>query len=154
MPITFAPESQHRTALLAQIKAKAVVHGKVTLSSGQEADFYIDLRRVGLDGSVAPLVGRVMLETVRGLEFDAVGGRRVQHRRGDRVGAESQTADRVEVQVTDQIQHDPADQRGSPVVQGHPAQIDVRVRLTTGGEHYPAAHNSEINNEFAQVVAV
>lgn len=74
MPITFAPESPQRTELLAEIKAKAVVHGKVILSSGQEADFYIDLRRVGLDGSVAPLVGRVMLETVRNLDFDAVGG--------------------------------------------------------------------------------
>ena len=74
MPITFAPESPQRTELLAEIKAKAVVHGKVILSSGLEADFYIDLRRVGLDGSVAPLVGRVMLETVRDLEFDAVGG--------------------------------------------------------------------------------
>jgi len=74
MPITFAPDSPQRTELLAEIKAKAVVHGKVILSSGQEADFYVDLRRVGLDGSVAPLVGRVMLETVRDLEFDAVGG--------------------------------------------------------------------------------
>ncbi|HEV3171471.1 MAG TPA: orotate phosphoribosyltransferase [Actinocrinis sp.] len=74
MPITFAPESPQRTELLAEIKAKAVVHGKVILSSGREADFYIDLRRVGLDGSVAPLVGRVMLDTVRGLDFDAVGG--------------------------------------------------------------------------------
>ncbi len=74
MPITFAPESPQRAELLAEIKAKAVVHGKVILSSGQEADFYIDLRRVGLDGAVAPLVGRVMLETVRDLEFDAVGG--------------------------------------------------------------------------------
>ena len=74
MPITFAKESPQRTELLAEIKAKAVVHGKVILSSGREADFYIDLRRVNLDGSVAPLVGRVMLETVRDLEFDAVGG--------------------------------------------------------------------------------
>ena len=74
MPITFAPESPQRTELLAEIKAKAVVHGKVILSSGREADFYIDLRRVGLNGSVAPLVGRVMLETVRDLRFDAVGG--------------------------------------------------------------------------------
>lgn len=74
MPISFAPESQQRTELLAQIKAKAVVHGRVTLSSGREADFYIDLRRVNLDGTAAPLVGRVMLDLVRDLEFDAVGG--------------------------------------------------------------------------------
>jgi orotate phosphoribosyltransferase len=74
MPITFAPDSKARAELLDQIKAKAVVHGRVVLSSGREADFYIDLRRVGLDGSAAPLVGRVMLDLVRDLEFDAVGG--------------------------------------------------------------------------------
>ena len=32
------------------IKELAVVHGTVTLSSGSEADWYIDLRRVLLDG--------------------------------------------------------------------------------------------------------
>ncbi|MEU2836885.1 orotate phosphoribosyltransferase, partial [Streptomyces sp. NPDC007076] len=31
------------------MKDKAVVHGKVTLSSGLEADWYIDLRRITLD---------------------------------------------------------------------------------------------------------
>lgn len=61
-------------ALLRQIKEKAVVHGKVTLSSGQEADFYIDLRRITLDGEAAPLAGRVMLDLTDGLDFDAVGG--------------------------------------------------------------------------------
>ncbi|QPP07906.1 orotate phosphoribosyltransferase [Streptomyces bathyalis] len=61
-------------ALLRQIKEKAVVHGRVTLSSGQEADFYIDLRRITLDGEAAPLAGQVMLDLTDGLEFDAVGG--------------------------------------------------------------------------------
>jgi orotate phosphoribosyltransferase len=74
MTITFAPESRHRTELLAQIKAKAVVHGRVILSSGREADWYIDLRRIGLDGVTAPMVGRVMLDLVRDLDFEAVGG--------------------------------------------------------------------------------
>jgi orotate phosphoribosyltransferase len=32
----------------------------VTLSSGREADYYVDLRRITLDGEAAPLVGRVM----------------------------------------------------------------------------------------------
>ena len=63
-----------RDALLRQIKDKAVVHGKVTLSSGQEADFYIDLRRVTLDGEAAPLAGQVMLDLTADLDFDAVGG--------------------------------------------------------------------------------
>jgi len=60
--------------LLAQIKTKAVVHGAVTLSSGQQADWYVDLRRVLLDGPVARLAGRVMLEVTAGLNFAAVGG--------------------------------------------------------------------------------
>jgi orotate phosphoribosyltransferase len=63
-----------RDALLAQIKDKAVVHGRVTLSSGKEADYYVDLRRVTLDAEAAPLVGRVMLELTSGLDYDAVGG--------------------------------------------------------------------------------
>ena len=63
-----------RDALLAQVIAKAVVHGRVTLSSGKQADYYVDLRRVTLDGQAAPLVGRVMLELTSDLEYDAVGG--------------------------------------------------------------------------------
>lgn len=62
------------SALLAQIKTKAVVRGKVKLSSGKEADFYIDLRRVTLDGLAAPLVGDVMLDLTNELDYDAVGG--------------------------------------------------------------------------------
>ncbi|HSE71389.1 MAG TPA: orotate phosphoribosyltransferase [Nocardioidaceae bacterium] len=57
-----------------QIKRKAVVHGKVTLSSGKEADYYVDLRRVTLDAQAAPLIGRVMLDLTADWEFDAVGG--------------------------------------------------------------------------------
>ncbi|WP_329119559.1 orotate phosphoribosyltransferase [Streptomyces sp. NBC_01465] len=63
-----------RADLLQHIKDKAVVHGKVTLSSGIEADWYIDLRRITLDGAAAPLVGQVMLDLTADLEFDAVGG--------------------------------------------------------------------------------
>ena len=57
-----------------QIIEKAVVHGAVTLSSGQQADYYVDLRRVTLDGEAAPLVGSVMLDLVSGYLADAVGG--------------------------------------------------------------------------------
>jgi len=50
------------------------VHGKVILSSGKEADYYVDLRRVTLDSTAAPLVGEVMLDLTKDLNFDAVGG--------------------------------------------------------------------------------
>ncbi len=63
-----------RDNLLEMIKELAVVHGRVTLSSGQEADWYIDLRRVLLDGRAAPVAGRVLLDVTESLDFDAVGG--------------------------------------------------------------------------------
>ncbi len=66
--------SDARDELLRQLKEKAVVHGRVTLSSGLESDYYIDLRRVTLDAEAAPLVGRVMLDRTAELAFDAVGG--------------------------------------------------------------------------------
>ena len=62
------------TDLLALVKDLAIVHGKVTLSSGKEADYYVDLRRVTLSGRAAPLVGRVMLELTADWDYDAVGG--------------------------------------------------------------------------------
>jgi orotate phosphoribosyltransferase len=52
----------------------AVVHGEVILASGERADWYIDPRRVTLDGGAAPVVGRVMLDATQGLDYDAVGG--------------------------------------------------------------------------------
>ena len=63
-----------RETLLAQIKDKAVVHGRVVLSSGKEADYYVDLRRVTLDGEASPLVGSVLLDVTAELDYDAVGG--------------------------------------------------------------------------------
>ncbi|NBU32388.1 MAG: orotate phosphoribosyltransferase [Actinobacteria bacterium] len=63
-----------RDELRQQILDKAVVHGKVILSSGKEAEYYVDLRRVTLDSVAAPLVGKVMLELLADVEFDAVGG--------------------------------------------------------------------------------
>lgn len=63
-----------RDQLKSEITNKAVVHGKVILSSGKEADYYVDLRRITLDHIAAPLVGEVMLDLTKDLDFDAVGG--------------------------------------------------------------------------------
>jgi orotate phosphoribosyltransferase len=46
----------------------------VTLSSGREADYYIDLRRITLHRTAAPLVGRVMRELTVDWSYDAAGG--------------------------------------------------------------------------------
>jgi orotate phosphoribosyltransferase len=63
-----------REELLAGIRAKGIVHGDFVLSSGQRAASYVDLRRVTLDGRLAPLVGRVLLTATAHLSYDAVGG--------------------------------------------------------------------------------
>ena len=63
-----------REELLAGIKAKGIVHGDFELSSGGHATSYVDLRRVTLDGRLAPLVGRVLLNATADLSYDAVGG--------------------------------------------------------------------------------
>ena len=63
-----------REDLIKHILDLAVVHGKVTLASGKEADYYVDLRRVTLDGAAAPVVGRVMRELTADWDFEAAGG--------------------------------------------------------------------------------
>ena len=88
-----------RERLRELITDKAIVHGRVTLSSGKEADYYVDLRRITLDGEAAPLVGDVMLDLVEDLQIEAVGGLTMgadpvatamlhaAHRRGGRLDA-------------------------------------------------------------------
>ena len=63
-----------RESLIQAIKNLAIVWGRVTLASGREADYYIDMRRVTLDGAAAPLVGRVMRHLTADWEYDGVGG--------------------------------------------------------------------------------
>lgn len=68
-----------RAELAKLINEIAVVHGKVTLASGKEANYYIDLRRATLHHQAAPLIGHVMLDLLEENgygpeEIDAVGG--------------------------------------------------------------------------------
>src|SRR3954464_13818203 len=83
----------------------------------------------------------------------AVGGR-VQHRRRDRVRAQSQPADDVVAQVAGQLAHDPADQRGALVVQREPAHVDVPVGLPPRGERDLPAHDGQLDDELEQPVTV
>src|ERR1700722_9426407 len=66
-----APELAELADLVRQL---AVVHGRVTLSSGKEADYYVDLRRATLQHEAAPLIGKLLRELVSEWDFDAVGG--------------------------------------------------------------------------------
>jgi orotate phosphoribosyltransferase len=72
--VTASSPAAARASLLDHIVGKAVVHGRVVLSSGREADWYVDLRRITLDGDAAPLVGDVLLDLTEDLSYEAVGG--------------------------------------------------------------------------------
>ena len=77
--MTDAPAAAPRDQLIALVRDLAVVHGRVTLSSGREADYYVDLRRATLHHRAAPLIGHLLLDLLEenGLgtaEIDAVGG--------------------------------------------------------------------------------
>jgi orotate phosphoribosyltransferase len=52
----------------------AVIHGRVTLSSGKEADYYVDLRRATLHHRAAPLIGRLIRDLTDDWDYAAVGG--------------------------------------------------------------------------------
>jgi orotate phosphoribosyltransferase len=73
-PASTLLDMSDRDELRELIVDEAVVRGRVVLSSGREADYYVDLRRVTLHHTAAPLVGAVMLDTVADWDFDAVGG--------------------------------------------------------------------------------
>jgi orotate phosphoribosyltransferase len=63
-----------RDELAALIRNLSVVHGRVTLSSGKEADYYVDLRRATLHHRAAPLIGKLMRELTADWDYSAVGG--------------------------------------------------------------------------------
>lgn len=66
---------QARLAELAElVKELAVVHGKVTLSSGKEADYYVDLRRATLHARASRLIGQLLRELTADWDYVAVGG--------------------------------------------------------------------------------
>lgn len=77
--MTTPPALTPRDRLRDLIKELAVVHGRITLASGREADYYVDLRRVTLHHEAAPLIGHLLLDHLEVSGFgpadvDAVGG--------------------------------------------------------------------------------
>lgn len=64
-----------RDQLIDLITAEAVFHGEFTLTSGKQASYYIDLRKLSLDHRAAPLIGQVMLDLIDDIDgVVAVGG--------------------------------------------------------------------------------
>jgi orotate phosphoribosyltransferase len=66
--------TEPRARLAELVRKLAVVYGQVTLSSGAQADYYVDLRRVTLHHEAAPLIGRLVRELTADWSYQAVGG--------------------------------------------------------------------------------
>jgi orotate phosphoribosyltransferase len=71
-----APEltATDRDELAALVRNLSVVRGRVILSSGIQADYYVDLRRATLHHRAAPLIGKLMRELTCDWDYVAVGG--------------------------------------------------------------------------------
>lgn len=67
--------NQEKLQRLAElVKELAVVHGKVTLSSGREADYYVDLRRATLHHEASRLIGSLLRELTADWDYAHIGG--------------------------------------------------------------------------------
>src|SRR4051794_6681106 len=57
------------------IRSNSLIRGKkFLLASGAESDYYFDMKPTTLDPEGASLVGELLLERIRGLKFDSIGG--------------------------------------------------------------------------------
>ncbi len=68
------PDAAGRIRLAELVVELAVVRGRVTLSSGREADYYVDLRRATLHHEAGPLIGVLLRQLTADWEFAAAGG--------------------------------------------------------------------------------
>ena len=58
--VAMTEKTQDLSRLAELVRELAVVHGRVTLSSGKEADYYVDLRRATLHHEASGLIGSLL----------------------------------------------------------------------------------------------
>jgi orotate phosphoribosyltransferase len=64
-----------KNELIKLLKEKqAVKFGEFTLSSGRKSDFYVDCRKITLHPAGAKLIAKIILDKIRGVKVDAIGG--------------------------------------------------------------------------------
>jgi orotate phosphoribosyltransferase len=63
-----------REKLKKLVKQLAVKFGDFVLSSGRKSDFYVDCRKVTLHPEGAKLIGRIILDKIKGIKVDSIGG--------------------------------------------------------------------------------
>lgn len=135
----------------------AVVRGKVTLASGIEANYYVDLRRVTLHHEASRLVGQVMLGMLdeAAVSFEAVGGLTmgadpVGHAIMRTAGDQGRAIDTFVVRKA-QKSYGMGRQVEGPAVQGRDVVV-VEDTSTTGGSALTAVE--ALQKAGANVVAV
>ncbi len=135
------------------------MRGKVTLSSGKEADYYIDLRRITLQHEAAPLVGRVIrtLLADAGIDYVAAGGLTMG---ADPVGTAVMHAAAQDGTATDafvvrkaQKSHGMGRQVEGPSVEGQKVVV-LEDTSTTGGSALTAVEAVQAAGGIVQAVAV
>ena len=65
---------EYKARLLELLKEKSLKVGNFVLSSGKESDYYLDERIVTLSSEGAYLTAKVMLDMLKDIEIDAIGG--------------------------------------------------------------------------------
>ena len=135
----------------------AVVRGKVTLASGIEADYYVDLRRVTLHHEASRYVGQVLLAMLdeAGISFEAVGGLTmgadpVGHSVMRTAGDQGRAVDAFVVRKA-QKSYGMGRQVEGPLVEGRDVVV-VEDTSTTGGSALTAVE--ALQRAGANVVAV
>ncbi|WP_104117596.1 orotate phosphoribosyltransferase [Arthrobacter sp. B1805] len=159
MTVETSTQTTDRSRLLELIKELAVVHERVTLSSGVEADYYIDLRRITLHHEASVLVGRVMLQLLddAGVSFEAAGGLTMG---ADPVGtavmhAAARAGRPIDAFVVRKTQktHGMGRQVEGPAVSGRPVVV-LEDTSTTGGSALTAVEGVRRAGGIVQAVAV
>src|SRR5699024_11194350 len=141
-----------RERLRVLIRDLAVVRGHVVLSSGAEADHYVDLRRVTLHHEAAPLVGRVMLDLLRG-EGLIPASRASESRRTSAGGGATAPLDAFDVRKANKA-HGPHRRIEGPDVTGRRVGADEGTS-TTGGSVLTACEAlTEAGADIAAVAVI
>lgn len=66
--------AEHRRRLLELFKARAVSLGDFTLASGKKSTYYINSKKVLFHAEAAWLLGELLYEVTKDLDFQAIGG--------------------------------------------------------------------------------
>ena len=145
-------DQQAKAELAELVKELAVVHGKVTLSSGKEADYYVDLRRATLHHKASRLIGQLLRERTADLDYVAVGGLTLG---ADPVAAAVMHADGAPVDAF--VVRKEAKKHGMQRRVEGPSIVGKRVLVvedTTTTGNSPLTAVEAVREEGAEVVAV